>query len=147
MDERQRAQIELILSHEMDLALRAANNESGKIFAANAAKGLLQGGATVKQIIRAIGTQTEELLETVVAKASAVSKASGVSTLIEAAFQAHFENLDKPVFEAARIASGRAMPEPQSSVLKAARDLLEVVRADIGAKLAIARFNFDGGLG
>ena len=142
MDEPQRQQIALIHAHELDLANRDANREANAIYAANSFKGVLQSGATVRQVVRAIGTATEILLDKLLRATGSVTKGAGSFNMIQLAIDDHFANVQVEVDRAARMASGRSAQAAVPSVAKAANELFDGVKSDIRARLEIERFAF-----
>ena len=143
MDERQQSQIALIVAHELDLARRGAEAESKAIFAAHSAKGILGSGVTVKVVSGAIGTGSERLLAVLVEKVSAIARTPQAHDQIAAALKQHFANMESEVIQSARMASRRGEGDPDPSILRAAMNLFDQIKADIRAKLEIERYAFE----
>jgi hypothetical protein len=143
MDERQRAQADLIIAHELDLAARAVDQGARSVYAAHSAKGCLGSGSTVTVVNQVIGKESVSLLRNLLRKVGAIAMCPRAISLIEIAIEKHFVAMEKNVLDSARMASRRPQGDPTPSVLKAGQSLLQQVRADIAAEIEIERFAFN----
>lgn len=142
MDASEQAQIERILAHEFDLALRGTQQDIYAILSANSAKGSIRSGATVIQVCQAISERYCSLVASSSATVAEVNASPEAFAYISNGFDAALPDLEVEIRKIANIVSGRSSAEAIPSILKAALDRFEQFRLDLKAKLEITRFSF-----
>ena len=144
MNDRERAQIALILQRATKLACASLDERISTIYADHSAKGRLQSGSTIKAAVDAmndvLSSLTNEMAQRVFDVVSDKSAFDEVRTSLQQVFEAYQERLLGVI----RVASGRHGLEPiDRSVASAAQTLFDNWRTDFEAQVDILAFDFD----
>jgi hypothetical protein len=143
MNDRERAQLQLIAEHGIATSNRALEERINAILASHSAKGRLHSGATIIVSVKAMHAAADELLSDLVVKAKAIAADQDAFRLISATMKEFMDHCAAvrlpPVVE---IAQGRSVSARNDSIDRAANEKLGEVRKDIAAKLAILAFDF-----
>lgn len=145
MNDREREQLNLIVTHGLVTRKRALDERIDTVFADHSAKGRLHSGATVKVSVRVMHEIADDLLSDIGAKAKAIVSDKDAFDLVSTAANDFLDHCaDSQLPPVIKMANGRLQGSPDGSVVRASHALFDDVRADINAKLAILAFDFGG---
>lgn len=142
MDDRQREQLRLIVTHEINLVRRALDARITTVFADHARRGRLHSGATIKVSVRAMGEIAAAFLTDLGAKARVVATDANAFDALSDAVRDCLDACAEQMALVTRTANGRNTRSSNQSLERVAGDLFSQMRSDIEAKLAIMGFDF-----
>lgn len=143
MNDRERAQIALILQRATKFACATLDERIKAVYAAHAAKGLLQSGATIKAAVGAMNVVLSPLIDEAAERVANVVRDEAAFNELNAALQEVFKSYRERLDGIARVANGRGPGQPADrSVLSATEKLFDDWRTDLEAQVAILAFDF-----
>ena len=145
MKDRERAQIERILTHAVGLFRSGMKTRLRDIYATQAASGRLQSGATIKVPLDAMAENVERMLGTLEPRVRAISAASEALTLLSMAIDQLLDVCACELPEVIRMAGGGHASANGRSVQDAITKLYDEMRADVKAKVGILADKYEEG--
>ena len=143
VDEREREQIGLIVTHDLALFSREIEQELGAIYASHSAAGRLQSGATIKVSVAKMHDTAETFLSDLASKTKLVTAGADAFEILRTAVLDCLNACGAQMPQIVRMAKvGRVSSEPDS-IEMAAMKLFAGLRSDVEAKLEIQRFDFE----
>lgn len=144
MNDRERAQLTLIVTHELGAARRGLEERIGAVFANHSARGRLHSGATIKVSVGAMGEIGQAFLDDLSSKTKDIAADPEAFEMLSAAVGEFLDIcLEEQLPPVTRMASGRLQGPRDQSIESAGREIFDQMRAVIEAKLAIMAFDFE----
>jgi hypothetical protein len=143
MRDRERNQVDLILSHELKQMRRIMDERVELALRKQNAHGRLKSGSTIHIAVREMGEIAETFLKDIVSKVHAVARSLAAFEALSAGIAGELNACEALFARVVRMAVGTPGAPENATVERAARELYDGMRATLDAKLAIARFGFE----
>ena len=144
MNDRDRAQIALILQRATKLASAQLDERIRGIYAEHAAKGSLRSGATIRVAVKAMGDILSPLIDDMAPRIFAVAGEKAAFDELNIAVRQILDAYHERLSGVVRTASGRPAGQSEDrAVVSAAETLFNNWRVDLEGQLAILAFDFD----
>jgi len=137
MDQPSREQVRRILDDLLIISRKAVDNRIKRIYARNAANGLLKSGGTIKGIVGAVEEIAADFIKRAVDDVVPVAKDMEAFAMIQEAAEGLLRIIAAKVGDAAELASGS-----DQRTMEAAKELYRSSESGLRRQLEIHRFTF-----